>query len=209
MCIPAPGRSQSRVDSEHNGINPRCESLAAAEYPSANRFVCLLPVHGLQLAGVVISCAIYSRYVSSSMLACRVCKARAPRRRDVSPFASRDNELLCPVGSLLFGSRDVATEIRDTPSFFPSKLEEREEYSTASYTHAIQTSSSFSSMRLRLETDLPESRTRDTIRFSVLFFIARNWTARKRWDRERNSNSNWKFGNRVSSTLRFLGCSAR
>lgn len=53
----------------------------------------------------------------SSMLACRVCKARAPRRRDVSPFASRDNELLCPVGSLLFGSRDVAIEIRDTPPF--------------------------------------------------------------------------------------------
>lgn len=46
---------------------------------------------------------------------------------------------------------------------------------------------------LRLETDLVECRTRDTIRFPVLFFIARrNWIG--------------KFGNRVSSTLRFLGC---
>lgn len=41
-------------------------------------------------------------------------RARAPCRRDVSPFASRDNELLCPVGRLLFGSRDVAMEIRET-----------------------------------------------------------------------------------------------
>lgn len=41
-------------------------------------------------------------------------RARAPCRRDVSPFASRDNELLCPVGRLLFGSRDVAMVIRET-----------------------------------------------------------------------------------------------
>lgn len=41
-------------------------------------------------------------------------RARAPCRRDLSPFASRDNELLCPVGRLLFGSRDVAMVIRET-----------------------------------------------------------------------------------------------
>lgn len=45
-------------------------------------------------------------------------RARAPCRRDVSPFASRDNELLCPVGRLLFGSRDVAMEIRETLLLF-------------------------------------------------------------------------------------------
>lgn len=128
------------------------------------------------------------------MLACRVCRARAPRRRDVSPFASRDNELLCPVGRLLFGSRDdVATEIPDTlpSSFLPSLLSFEAGGIVAFRLHLAHNSNSF--LFLRLETDLVECRTRDTIRFPVLFFIARrNWIG--------------KFRNRVSSTLRFLGC---